>query len=215
MKNFLLVVLFVLAVVGCGTSCLLLRMPRSGFSAMIVEHLAVREGPAADSTQASPVNEPSPVKKAEPKSRTTPPAASDDRGWKGLSSDDWYAGKQLSERDFNGKVALVYVWSSKEKPSVALLSRIEEIWTSFKDKPFVVVGSHRGGRNPKIPNACQKLGLTFPMYEGAAFGKEPTVSHYPYLYVVNHHGKVVYRGTSDRSATEAVVNAVTACVLKQ
>lgn len=217
MKNFLIFILFVASVVGCGISYMLLRMPQHEVTALILKYLAVNseahepkpESPAPEAAETEPGEKP----KAESAPANVQPE--DDKAWKGLSADDWYAGKRLSERDFRNKVVLVYAWNSKEKASVALLSRIEEIWTSFKDKPLVVVGSHRGGRNPKIPNACKQLGLTFPMYEGAAFGKEPSVSRYPYIYIVNAHGKVVYRGISDRSATEALVEALTACMLKQ
>lgn len=145
------------------------------------------------------------------------PAERKDDGiaWKGLSEDDWYAGKRLSMGDFSNKVTLVYVWSSKEKASVAMLTRIQEICDSFNGNPLVVVGSHRGGPNPKIPKACEKLGLTFPMYEGLAFCRESPITRYPYIYIVNHKGKFAYRGTNERSATVALVNALTACKLKQ
>lgn len=217
MKNLFILILFVAAAVGCGTSYMLLRMPQHEVTALLKKYLAVNseaQEPKPESS-ASKAAEAAPEEK--PKAESAPASVRQDDGkaWKGFSADDWYAGKRLSERDFRNKVVLVYAWNSKEKASVALLSRIEEIWTSFKDKPLVVVGSHRGGRNPKIPNACKQLGLTFPMYEGAAFGKEPSVTRYPYIYIVNAHGKVVYRGVSDRSATEALVEALTACMLKQ
>lgn len=227
MKNFLLLVLFVLAAAGCGVSYMLLRMPQHDVTALIVKYLAVKPGEeqaAAEEPKAEsePAPEAAPAPEVQEESVKDPapekPVAKDkDDGkeWKGLSSDAWYAGKRLSERDFRGKVTMVYAWNSKEKPSVEMLSRIEEIWSSFKHKPLVVVGSHRGGNNPKIPKAYKQLGLTFPMYEGAAFAKEPNVSSYPYIYIVNHHGKIVYRGGSDRSATEALVEALTACQLKQ
>lgn len=227
MKNFLLLVLFVLAAAGCGVSYMLLRMPQHDVTALIVKYLAVKPGeeqavaeePKAETEvrpEADPAAEPEAADAKEPvPERPVAKDKDDGKEWKGLSSDAWYAGKRLSERDFRGKVTMVYAWNSKEKPSVEMLSRIEEIWSSFKHKPLVVVGSHRGGNNPKIPKAYKQLGLTFPMYEGAAFAKEPNVSSYPYIYIVNHHGKIVYRGGSDRSATEALVEALTACQLKQ
>ena len=227
MKNFLILILFVFAAVGCGISYMLLRMPRHDVTALIVKYLAVNPGEAeavADEVKSEAVtsseedpaagSDAADVKEPAPES----PVVGDkggDREWKGISSDDWYSGRRLSERDFRGKVTMVYVWSSKVKPSVEMLGRIEEIWSSFKHKPLVVVGSHRGGNNPKIPKACKQLGISFPMYEGAAFAKEPNVSAYPGIYIVNHHGKIVYRGSSDRSATEALVEALTACELKQ
>ena len=218
-KNLLVLVLFVLAAVGCGVSYMLLRMPGHEVTALLVKYLAVQ--PEDESAAAQP----EPPLQSEPKAEVAKPAESEPGAgsakkaeggdWTGISAADWYAGPRLSEKDFRGKVAMVYAWSSKEKPSVELLSRIEEIWSSFREKPFVLVGSHRGGRNAKIPKACGQLKLTFPMYEGAAFRREPTVSRYPYIYIVNHHGQIVYRGTSDRSATEALVEALTACLLKQ
>lgn len=213
MKNILLVVLFVLAAAGCGVSYMLLRMPGHEVTMLLVKYLSAEKAEEPAPAAPAPKAEEPPAPKAEEPAAPAPKAETGD--WTGLSADSWYAGPRLSEKDFRGKVAMVYVWSSKEKPSVELLSRIEEIWSSFREKPFVLVGSHRGGSNPKIPKACGKLGLTFSMYEGAAFRKEPPVSGYPYIYIVNHHGRVVYRGASDRSATSALVEALTACMLKQ
>lgn len=235
MKNFLLVVLFILAALGCGVSYLLLRLPQHDVTALIVKYLAVKPGeaPVGESPaveEKAPVEEKAAVEEksvetaevqqpeSEAKSEPEKPAVVDpDEGkdWKGLSAENWYYGKKLDQSSFKGKVTLFYVWSSKEKNNADALRRIEKIWSSFKHKPLVVVGSHRGGRNAKIPNACKQLGLTFPMYEGASYFKETAPSVYPYIYIVNHHGKFVYRGTSEPSATEALVNALTACELKQ
>lgn len=223
MKNALLIILALLAVAGCGVSFLLLRMPQSGISVAIVEKLGVgkqetvKQAPPAVPKETAPAAEK--VEEVEPEADEESVAdapADDGKGnWKFLSSSDWYAGKKISEKDLRGKVVLVYEWSSTEKPSVAMLTRIEEIWSSFKHKPLVVIGSHRGGRNDKIPNAYKKLGLTFPMYEGAGFRNEPISSSYPYIYIVNYKGRVVFRGRNDRPATEALVNAITAAQLKQ
>lgn len=220
MKNFFLLVLFVLASVGCGISFMLLRMPQHEVTALIVKYLAAKSDADAAPEASAPAPEVAPeAARSEAQAPQPEPQVAKDKDdgkeWKGFFAESWYAGKRLAERDFRGKVTMVYVWNSKEKPSVEMLSRIEEIWSSFKHKPLVVVGSHRGGRNPKIPKAYGKLGLSFPMYEDAAFVKEPKISIYPYIYIVNHHGKIVYRGTSDRSATEALVEALTACELKQ
>lgn len=225
MKNFLLLVLFVLASAGCGVSYMLLRMPQHDVTVLIVKYLVVKPGEVTEEVKSEPASESkseavAPEAEAVGEKSSEPEKSEsndkdDGKEWKGLTSDDWYAGKRLAERDLRGKVTMVYAWSSKDKQSVELLSRIEDVWSSFKHKPLVVIGSHRGGRNPKIPKAYKQLGLSFPMYEGAAFAKEPSISSYPYIYIVNHHGRIVYRGVSDRSATEALVEALTACQLKQ
>ena len=227
MKNFLLLVLFVLASLGCGVSYMLLQQPQHDVTALIVKYLGAKpaEEAAAEETKAETPETPAAAEEAKPeetvaeeeKKDTQAAAAPVDDGkeWKGVSDENWYAGKKIKEEDFKGKVTMVYVWNSKEKESVNTLRRIEDIWSSFKTKPLVVVGSHRGGRNPKIPKAYQQLGLTFPMYDDVSFCRESNVSTYPYIYIVDHHGKFKYRGNNDRSATEALVEALTACQLKQ
>lgn len=226
MKKILIAVLFVLAALGCWTSFMLLRQPQHEITAMIVKYLAVKPGEVAQEApkpaepeqvvaeEEQPVESEQVVEEqpAEPEQPVVvDPEA--DKEWRGLADDNWYAGKKLAEKDFKGKVVMICVWSGKE--SVETLGRVEEIWSSFKGKPLLVIGSHRGGKNPKIPKVCSQLGLTFPMYEGLSFRREAPPTSYPYIYIVNHHGKFAYRGFSDRSATAALVTALTACQLKQ
>lgn len=215
MKNFLLFVFFLAAAIGCGTSYMLLRMPQHEVTALIVKYLQVKPGeeivPDVD-----PVVEPQQIEAPAPQEKSVKSVEvkpQEEEIWRGFTADNWYAGPKLSKKDFKGKAVLVYEWSAAEKPSVQMLTRIEELWSSFKHKPFIVIGSHRGGKNEKIPNAYKKLELSFPMYEGAGFHKEPSVSTYPYMYVVDHLGNVKYRGRDERAATEVMVTAMTAAQL--
>lgn len=131
-------------------------------------------------------------------------------GWKGLGEGNYYAGPKVTEADLAGKVVLVDCWGVGCPPCRALLPRMEEIWKSFRSKPFVLLGSHRQGRQPEKVAALVKANkLTYPQYDGAGIAEgEPPFRGIPFLYVVNHRGKVVYSGHSDREATEAVVNAL-------
>ena len=131
-------------------------------------------------------------------------------GWKGLGEGNYYAGPKGTEADLAGKVVLVDCWGVGCPPCRALLPRMEEIWKSFRSKPFVLLGSHRQGRQPEKVAALVKANkLTYPQYDGAGIAEgEPSFRSIPFLYVVNHRGKVVYSGHSDREATEAVVNAL-------
>ena len=131
-------------------------------------------------------------------------------GWKGLGEGNYYAGPKVTEADLAGKVVLVDCWGVGCPPCRALLPRMEEIWKSFRSKPFVLLGSHRQGRQPEKVAALVKANkLTYPQYDGAGIAEgEPSFRGIPFLYVVNHRGKVVYSGHSDREATEAVVNAL-------
>ena len=225
MKKILFAVLFVLAAVGCWTSFMLLRQPQHEITAQIVKYLGVKPGEAVQEKPPAPVQSETVVEEEQPAEQVAeeeqpaepeqPVVVDPEAGkiWRGLTNENWYAGKKLTEKDFDGKVILVCVWGGKE--SVETLQRIEEVWSSFKGKPLLVIGSHRGGKNPKIPKVCSQLGLTFPMYEGLSFHREALSTAYPYIYIVNHHGKFAYRGTSHQSATAALVTAITACQLKQ
>lgn len=130
--------------------------------------------------------------------------------WRGLTESDHYSGPKLTEQDLSGKVVFVDCWGVNCPPCRALLPRIEQIWQSFKHKPVVVVGSHCQGRAPdKVAELVKANKLTYPIYErfGLAAG-EPSFNGLPFMYVVNHRGKVVYAGNGEREATEALVNAI-------
>lgn len=132
-------------------------------------------------------------------------------GWKGLGEGNYYAGPKVTEADLAGKVVLVDCWGVGCPPCRALLPRMEEIWKSFRSKPFVLLGSHRQGRQPERVAALVKTNkLTYPQYDGAGIAEgEPSFRGIPFLYVVNHRGKVVYSGHDERAATQAVVEAIT------
>lgn len=131
--------------------------------------------------------------------------------WRGLSEGEWYAGPKITEADLVGKVVLVDEWGFACPPCRALLPRMQEIWKAFKSKPFVLLGSHRQGRKPdEVASLVAENGLTYPIYEGAGLssGEPSNGGGIPFLYVVNHRGKVVYSGRSEREATEALVTAI-------
>lgn len=109
--------------------------------------------------------------------------------WTGLSDEAHVMGPKIGETDLLGKVVLV---------DTTFDGRIEQIWSSFKTKKFMTVGSVR--------ESIQGLkAKSYPVYKrfGLAVGDPNTR-----MFVVNHRGRVVYAGSSDRDATEAVVNAL-------
>lgn len=130
-----------------------------------------------------------------------------EEGWRALEDCNRYSGPKIAGRELRGKVVLVYVWNIEDPDSAKALPRIEQIWQSFKHRKFAVLASHRGGRSDRVKRIAAQKKLSFPFYEEAGFAKEPKVASYPLIYVVDSKGKVVYRGKSDRSATEAVVDA--------
>ena len=147
----------------------------------------------------------------EPEKPVEPPKPAVDlsKPWKGLEPENWYCGKKLTESSFDGKIVMVYVFSESSEDSVALLPRIESVWSAYKSKPLVVLGSHRGGKTAKAENLIRKAKVTFSVYEDAGRTHEPSAGgRYPIVYVVDDAGRMIYRGRSDLEATEAVVTAI-------
>jgi len=162
------------------------------------------EQPKVEEPEEEPKIE-APVKSAEPPK----PVVDLSKPWKGLESENWYCGKKLTESSFDGKIVMVYVFSESDEDSVALLPRIENVWSAYKSKPLVVLGSHRGGKSAKAASLIKKAKVTFPVYEGAGRTQEPSAGgRYPIVYVVDDTGRMIYRGRSDLEATEAIVTAI-------
>ena len=130
--------------------------------------------------------------------------------WANLDDDHHYSGPKLTEKDLEGKVVLVDCWGVKCPPCRALLPRMQEIWTHFDQKKFVLIGSHCQGKRPEaVKELVDANKLTYPIYErfGLAEGA-PEFRAIPFLYVVNHRGRVTYKGHDEREATEALVTAI-------
>lgn len=132
--------------------------------------------------------------------------------WRNVDADHYIAGRKASEGYLQGKVVLVDRWGLGCPPCRKLLPRVEELWRSFRTKPFVVLGGHcRGwGDAEGIQKLAKDLGLTYPIYEDAGLADdEPQFSGIPFLYVVDETGKVLYKGHDERLATQVLVTALT------
>lgn len=132
--------------------------------------------------------------------------------WRGLSDGNYYSGPKLTEADLAGKVVLVDAWGVNCPPCRALLPTMEQLWQSYKSKPFVLVGSHCQGRQPeRVAELVKANKLTYPIYEGFGIAEgEPSFNGIPFLYVVNHRGKVVYSGRDHDALMSAIDTAIQA-----
>ena len=133
-------------------------------------------------------------------------------GWRNVDAEHYLAGRKASEGYLQGKVVLVDRWGAKCPPCRAMLPQVEQIWQSFKTKPFVVLGGHCAGWGSaeEVRRIVEEKGITYPVYEGAALADgEPPFDGIPFLYVVDETGRVVYKGRSERIATQSVVMALT------
>ena len=132
--------------------------------------------------------------------------------WKNVDAEHYLGGRKASAGYLQGKVVMVVRWGAKCRESRELLPRIEEVWQSFKQKPFVVVGGHcsDGGSADEAKEQVKEHKLSFSVYADAGLAAgEPPFEKTPYLYVVNEVGKFIYRGRDDRIATQAIVTALT------
>ena len=136
-------------------------------------------------------------------------AASASETWPGLSAEGHCGGSKIDEAGLLDKVVLVYEWDASINDCVAYLPRMQQIWASFSGKPFVLLGSVQGqAAAAKREIAAKKV--TFPNYESCGYERNYTTGvKLPYFYVVNHSGRIVYSGTGERDATEAVVTWIT------
>lgn len=134
--------------------------------------------------------------------------------WQGLVDGNWYSGRKFDEKSLEGKVVLVYEFGVGNESSMKAMARVEQIWNSFRTKPFVVIGSHREGRTLAAERAIAAAKPTFPVYQGVRHVASPDGPRaMPYFYVIDHRGKLAYHGKSDREATEVFVSAITDATL--
>jgi hypothetical protein len=132
--------------------------------------------------------------------------------WTNLDDSHRLGGRKVSEGYLQGKVVLVARWSAKSLRGYSVLPRMEEVWRNFKTKPFVLLGSHCvGSASPsEVRSLLEENGVTFPVYEGAAHSLVDSQSQaFPFFYVVDATGKVVYSGTREHNAVQAVVISLT------
>ena len=132
--------------------------------------------------------------------------------WQGLTDANYYCGPKITEADLAGKVVMVDQWGINCPPCRALLPSMQKLWNANKSKPFMLIGAHCQGRNPKeVQSLVDANKLTYPIYDWAGLANAPSSGGgLPFMYVVDHRGKVVYSGRSHDEAEAAVQKAIAA-----
>ena len=129
--------------------------------------------------------------------------------WKGLDDANFLCGKKLKPSDLRRKVVMVEEWTS-DKVDSETMSFVEKCWRGYSFHPFVLIASHRGGRDPeKVKEIAGKLGLTCPVYQDVENTLAPQSGTLPFMYVFDATGKLVYSGHDKNEAITAAVNAIT------
>ena len=103
-------------------------------------------------------------------------------------------------------------WGINCPPCRALLPAMQKLWNANKSKPFILVGAHCQGHKPDEVMALVNANkLTYPIYDWAGLADAPSSGGgLPFMYVVDHRGKVVYSGRSHEEAEAAVQKAIAA-----
>ena len=130
--------------------------------------------------------------------------------WSGLTEANYYSGPKISASDLAGKVVMVDCWGYQCGPCIRYLPHMETLWKKYRTKPFVLIGSHCQGRQPEEVAALVKANkLTYPVYDFVNIQNPPDGGNtLPFMYVVDHRGKVVYAGRDIKEAEKAIAKAI-------
>ena len=132
--------------------------------------------------------------------------------WRNLDAASHFGGRMASAGYLRGKVVMVDCRDYGEKSCVEPARRLQAAWNTFKMKPFVLIGSHRGKADAeKIRRIADRLALSYPIYRGASYPPaEKEDAQNGWVYVVDATGRVLYRGVDDRRACGVVASALMA-----
>lgn len=129
--------------------------------------------------------------------------------WKNLTPDNYLSGPQIAPTNLLGKVVLVEWWGINCPVCKTFLPHMEKLWQTYKEKPFVLIGSHRQGKEIQaIQNLAEQYNLTYPIYQGAGLQGEPGSYGIPFLYIVNHRGRVLYKGFEQQAVINTIERAI-------
>lgn len=127
--------------------------------------------------------------------------------WGGITPENHLGGRPASPGYLQGKVFFVDCRDySKNK---ADLERLEDFWQSYKIKPFVMVGSHRGGDADAAKENIKAAGVSYSVYADATFESKTFEPQNGLIYVIHQGGKMAIKTKDLNRAFEAAISALT------
>jgi hypothetical protein len=142
--------------------------------------------------------------------------------WENVESDRRVGGRMISEGYLRGKVVLIDRRDYGDPAQKEAVKQLQDLWATYKSKPFVLLGSHNGKSPAKRAGAAlKKLGVTYPVYDDAWFRKlgdsdgehrsieSARADFEPHIFVMDSTcRRRLYSGSDVRAATGAVGNAL-------
>jgi len=127
--------------------------------------------------------------------------------WGGVVPENHLGGRPASPGYLQGKVIIVDCRDYSRDQ--AELERLEDFWQSYKHKPFVIVGSHRGADAEAVRRNLKEAGVSYPVYADVTFESKTFQPTNGLLYVIHQGGRMAVKTRDPNRAYEGAVNAMT------
>ena len=132
--------------------------------------------------------------------------------WRNITPETRVSGRMVSPGYLQGKVVLLDCRDYADASNADALQRLQNVWRTYASKPFVVLGCHTGQSNrAAAAKLASRLGITYPVYEGAYISGEDEDGQPPARLVVVVDAtatRIVYSGKDDRQATGVCGDAI-------
>lgn len=129
--------------------------------------------------------------------------------WRNVTPETRIGGRIVSPGYLQGKVVLLDCRDYADASGAEAMKRLQGVWRTYASKPFVVLGCHTGRSNRAAAAALMsRLGITYPVYEGAFISDEDEAPPARLVAVVDAAAQFVYSGTDDRKASGACGDAI-------
>ena len=134
------------------------------------------------------------------------------REWRNISPSTRIGGRMVSPGYLVGKIVLLDCRDYGDPAQVEKLKTLQSVWATYKTKPFVLLGSHRGSAGAdKVKEVMAKAGVTYPVYRDAGLTTGEVDGYKEIVYLVNSINlRVEYKGPDIHKAQGGISSLILA-----